>query len=425
MTTDARAASLQHRLLTTLEHLLAIQALAVKPALDEASHWVAEALRADKTDAFLHDPATDSLVALGTSDTPMGRLQHRLGLHRLPLANGGRAVAVYQTGVPFRTGHTDADPDDLQGMTKGLGVRSTIAAVIAVDGERRGVLMANSARPNAFSATDLRFCAAVAHWVGLVAHRAELAERLARDAAAQARRGAAEELISMLAHDLRTPLTPARGYLDLLQRDAQQAGHTRAVGYVQQVQRALDRVQHMIGAILDASRLEQGLFALTPQPLDLAALVRDTAHLLHTPQTPIHFQGPADLIVEGADPERLRQALENLIGNALAHTPPGVPVVVALAPETRAAGAWAVLSVRDDGPGIAPSLLPTVFDRFVRGSPSTGLGLGLYLARGIAEAHGGALTVESPLGAGTTFRLALPTAPAALPGALAPALAPA
>jgi len=85
----------QQRLLATLERLLTIQAPEVTAALDEASQWVAEALGADKADAFLHDRATDSLVALGTSDTPMGRLQHRLGLNRLPLANGGRAVAVY------------------------------------------------------------------------------------------------------------------------------------------------------------------------------------------------------------------------------------------------------------------------------------------------------------------------------------------
>lgn len=67
-----------------------------------------------------------------------------------------------------------------------------------------------------------------------------------------------------------------------------------------------------------------------------------------------------------------------------------------------------MLSVRDAGPGIAPNLLPTLFDRFSRGSGSAGLGLGLYLARGIAEAHGGTLTVQSRLGQGTTFYLSLP-----------------
>jgi signal transduction histidine kinase len=167
---------------------------------------------------------------------------------------------------------------------------------------------------------------------------------------------------------------------------------------------ALERVQRMIGAILDASRLEQGLFELAPQPVDLATLVRETAETLGTPQTPLHIAAPADLIVERADPERLRQALENLIGNALGHTPAGVPVVVEVTQETHEDGDWAVVRVRDQGPGIAP----TLFERFARGAQSSGLGLGLYLARGIAAAHGGTLTVDSRLGAGTTFRLALP-----------------
>ena len=76
--------------------------------------------------------------------------------------------------------------------------------------------------------------------------------------------------------------------------------------------------------------------------------------------------------------------------------------------EEREDGAWALLTVRDSGPGIAPELLPKLFTRFARGEGSQGLGLGLYLARGIAEAHGGTLTVDSTPGKGTRFVLALP-----------------
>jgi signal transduction histidine kinase len=116
---------------------------------------------------------------------------------------------------------------------------------------------------------------------------------------------------------------------------------------------------------------------------------------------------PDELRVE-ADPDRLKQALENLIANALRHSPKGVPVDVELAGERRDDGAWAVVSVKDEGPGIATELMPRLFTRFASGPDSTGLGLGLYLARSIAEAHGGALTVTSSPGQGTTFQLALP-----------------
>jgi len=266
---------------------------------------------------------------------------------------------------------------------------------------------------------------AVGRWVGQLAHRADLTARLAHESAAQARRLTAEDLIAVLAHDLRTPLTPAQGYLALLRRRALADGRDTDVHYADQGLLALGRVSSMIAALLDAGRLAQGLFALDPRPVDLAALARATVETLRTPQAALTVQAPPDLVAERVDPERLRQALENLLGNALAHTPAGTPVRVEVAEERRADGTWAILSVRDAGPGIPPALLPTLFDRFARGPASQGLGLGLYLARGIAEAHGGTLTVESHLGAGTTFRLALPTAPGALPDDLAPALAPA
>jgi len=400
------------RLLATLERLLTIQALEVKGALDEATQIVADVLEADKVDAFFYDPASDTLVAVGTSDTPMGRKQYQLGLDRLPVANGGRLVEVFQTGASYCTGHAEDDAEVTRGIKEALGVRSLLGVPIEMNTERRGVFHVASAQPDRFTFEDLRFCEAVGRWVGLVAHRAALVERVTQEAAEQARRVAADELIAVLAHDLRTPLTPARGYLTLLRRDAQQAGRASAVRYADQVGVALDRVQRMIGAILDASRLEQGLFALVAQPVDLTALVHEIADTLRTPARPLRVQAPNALIAERADPERLRQALENLVGNALGHTPEGVPVVVAVDQETREDGAWAVLSVRDAGPGIVPTLLPTLFDRFARGSASTGLGLGLYLARGIAEAHGGTLTADSRVGTGTTFRLAVPLSPA-------------
>src|SRR5215213_8738598 len=110
------------RLLGTLQRLLSLRTVELHPALTEASDWVAEALAADKVDVLLYDAASDSLVAMGTSDTPMGRRQHELGLDRLPLANGGPQVRVFLVGVPYLTGLADRDPEQLRGNVEGLGI---------------------------------------------------------------------------------------------------------------------------------------------------------------------------------------------------------------------------------------------------------------------------------------------------------------
>src|SRR5687768_3083833 len=85
----------------TIVRLLGIASPELRPALDQVSDLVSEALGADKVDVFLFEVASESLVAMGTSDTPMGRRQHQLGLDRFPLANGGPLVQVYLTGVPY------------------------------------------------------------------------------------------------------------------------------------------------------------------------------------------------------------------------------------------------------------------------------------------------------------------------------------
>jgi signal transduction histidine kinase len=125
---------------------------------------------------------------------------------------------------------------------------------------------------------------------------------------------------------------------------------------------------------------------------------------------PIELDLPDDL-VGYADPVRLRQAVENLLSNAIQHSPEGVPATMTLRRETRESREWALIHVHDQGPGISPEALPTLFNRFEKGNGSSGLGLGLYLARGIAEAHGGTLLVESELNQGSSFYLSLPLSP--------------
>jgi DNA-binding CsgD family transcriptional regulator len=189
----ARDLTREDRMVGLLEALQAIRAPELGRMLEEAAAHVAEAFGAGLATAFVYEPEITSLAALGTSPTPLGRRQRALGLDRLPLVNGGRAVAAFRSGVPHLTGRADADPEELRGFVEGLGVQSVATCAIQVNGERRGVLSVASAAPDAFGERDLRALGAVAGWVGLVMERADLvmerADLVQQLAAAAERRG--------------------------------------------------------------------------------------------------------------------------------------------------------------------------------------------------------------------------------------------
>ena len=196
------AISQDARLLQMLEALLALEVSDLETAMEQAAQRLAEVLGADKVDVFLHDPATQAMVAVGTSDTPMGRKQRALGLDRLPIAEGGRTVEVFQTGRSYLSRRADLEQGEPPRMIEELGVRSSINVPLEVAGERRGVLLASSATPEFFSERDLRFLEAVARWVGLASQRAVQVERVASQAAAEGVRRAAHKALAAVEEDI-------------------------------------------------------------------------------------------------------------------------------------------------------------------------------------------------------------------------------
>jgi hypothetical protein len=126
------------RLLNTLQDLMELPALDLAEAMTIAAERIAPALNCDKVDAFYFDPSKQTLRALGTSDTPMGRKQRALGLDVLPLANGGSVAEVFRTGNAQLDADASKSPDELRGVVNELGVRSEIATAFEVNGVRRG-----------------------------------------------------------------------------------------------------------------------------------------------------------------------------------------------------------------------------------------------------------------------------------------------
>jgi len=395
------------RLLETLEKLLEIPSAELDTALTRACNAVADALHADKVDAFLYNESKHTLVALGTSTQPLSNLQKTLGLDVLPIANGGRAVHVFQTGRTFVTGRLDEDPEELRGVKQGLKIKSKVGVPLEVGGRRRGMMMIASLKPDFFRPADAHFAESVARWVAMIAHRAELVQEITRNAVEQGRRAVAEELITVLAHDLRNYLSPIRARLHLL-RGRSERDHRKddfrdadmAIGGV-------ERLNRLISDILDVARLDQGIFRVDIQPIDLTGLAHEIAKVLSTPDQQIIVDAAEETVV-AADAQRVQQCVENLIANAVQHSPHGAAVNVMVRIERRDDRDWGCLEVRNEGPGIPAELIPRIFDRFTAGPGSHGLGLGLYLAQRIAVAHGGELTADSSAGKGARFLLRLP-----------------
>ena len=155
-------------------------------------------MQADKVDVFLLEQSTETLVALGTNDSPMAQKQKALGLDQLPLQHGGIAGSVFQSGQSELHGHLDRDHRELRGIIEDLGVRSQIAVPLTVRGERHGVVMVCSATPDYFSEDDLRFIETIASWVGLVGYRAAAVQQAVAEAAREGLRVAAEDTVGKL-----------------------------------------------------------------------------------------------------------------------------------------------------------------------------------------------------------------------------------
>jgi signal transduction histidine kinase len=389
-------------LLPLLEQLLDLPALELEHTLTGAATAVAHWLECDKVDAFLFDPSRASLVALGTSETPLGDEQKALGLDVLPVANGGRIVFTYQSGQSFLTGHAEQDEHEVVGIVRDLGARSIMNVPLEIGGRRRGVFSVVSTQVERFHDRDLRVLELIARWMSALAQRAELVEKLRDEERLRARTTTAEEIVTVLAHDIRNHLNPLSGRLQLLRLKLHDQ-EPIPPSLVDSSLAAIRRMVRITDGLLDLARLDQGLFDLELAPVDVAAVVREAAASFTTASNEVVVTAPPTLLVIG-DRERLCQALENVLANGVRHSPKGVPLRVCL--EQRVSDIS--VTVEDKGLGIPPDVMPRLFERFVSTRGARGLGLGLYLARRIAEAHGGTLEARSQLGMGAAFTFTLP-----------------
>jgi PAS domain S-box-containing protein len=221
-----------------------------------------------------------------------------------------------------------------------------------------------------------------------------------------------EEWTTIVAHDLRQPLNAITMHASLLGRRLEDARAKKTTEAIAANARRLDR---MIHDLLDLSRLEAARLQIEPRPIDIESIVRTAADrttaLAEGRRVAVSLHGEMPALC--ADPDRVDQILDNLLSNAIRYGEPGTDVTV----EVGGNPDGVVVSVTNRGPGIEPEILPELFQRFHRDEAHAGkresVGLGLYITKGLVEAHGGHIDVTSTPGETTTFRFTLPVRTAA------------
>jgi PAS domain S-box-containing protein len=287
-----------------------------------------------------------------------------------------------------------------------LRPRSAMAVPLTARGNTLGAIACvRTIGGPAYDAADLALATELARRAALAADNARLYEQAQR--ATRAR----DDVLGIVSHDLRNPLSAISMCASALLEGPADASSSSYL--LETIQRSAHWMKVMIQDLLDVASIEAGRLSIERRPLDLVPIVDETVEMFAGSATErrvtLSSSLPPGLPPVNADERRVLQVLSNLVGNALKYTDDGGRIDIVAHP---ADGVLSV-EVRDTGSGIPPEDLPHLFDRFWhkrRDARERGTGLGLAITRGIVEAHGGTVTVESELGRGSAFRFTLPVA---------------
>jgi K+-sensing histidine kinase KdpD len=291
------------------------------------------------------------------------------------------------------------------------GLQSRVVAPLNAGGRLLGMISVSREQPDAFTREEVdvvtllgRQVASAVQNIRTFAAERNAAEELRRLSALRA------DFVSLVSHELRAPMASIIGCATTLRERWRELQPDQRESFLALIADETTRLSTLIGDVLDTSRIEAGTFTYVYGDVDLGDLVRETAAMvaLGHDEVTVRTSVKDPLPRVRGDRERLRQLLLNLLTNAAKYTVVGDEIEV----NAGSANGVVTVSIRDHGPGVPPEQQALVFEKFGRlnpgGKSKPGAGLGLFIARSIAEAHGGSLELFSEAGAGATFTLSLP-----------------
>jgi signal transduction histidine kinase len=292
-----------------------------------------------------------------------------------------------------------------------LGLHSELIAPLLVGARPIGMISLSRAEVGAFSAEEVELVSLLGRLVATAVQNMRVYET-ERQTVEELRRLSAlrADFVSLVSHELRSPMAAVIGAARTLQERWRVLTPDQREAFLALIADETNRLAALIGDVLDTSRIEAGTFSYSFTDVDLTRLVEDAVATAAVGQDEVRVRssvaGPVPPI--RGDRERLRQVVTNLIDNAIKYSPVGDEVRVSVQPENGAIR----ISVADHGPGIPRDQQRLIFEKFGRadvpGDSKPGTGLGLFIARSIAEAHGGTVEVESRPEKGTVFTFTLP-----------------
>ncbi|MBX5491849.1 MAG: GAF domain-containing protein [Chloroflexi bacterium] len=318
---------------------------------------------------------------------------------------------VVASGEPARL---EGEPrGDHQFLHAGMQVRLTVP--MKLGDQVLGAVDLESNQPGAYQGPGMRVVLSLAYGAAQAIQNLRLfAEAREVDTLRELDR-VKSELLQTVSHELRTPLGAIKGFTTTLMEHDSRLTREEKLEFLEIIDQESDRLRGLIEDLLDMSKIDAGVLQLDRQAVQMAKLVAEAVKAVasRSPEHRFEVAVPPDLFAD-ADPRRIRQVVHNLLENAVKYSPDGGVIRVT---GRRDDSGWLVMSVRDQGIGIPRQHLARVFDRFHRidtdvGRKVGGSGLGLAICRGVVEAHGGRIWVESAgEGQGSEFSFTLPPAP--------------